>query len=122
VTKARQVDDLVGEIAAASKEQAQGIAQVNIAVTQMDKITQSNAAGAEESASASEEMSAQARVLKDSVSELSELVGVKNSKSGKSAEPVKSKSRTITSHQNHFQDDHTADKSEDTDETLELVN
>ncbi len=48
--------DLVGEIAAASKEQAQGIDQVNTAVSQMDKVTQQNAATAEESASASEQI------------------------------------------------------------------
>jgi methyl-accepting chemotaxis protein len=75
VSKARQVDELVGEIAAASKEQAEGIAQVNIAVIQMDKITQSNAASAEESASASEELNAQARLLRESLSELALLVG-----------------------------------------------
>lgn len=72
--KARGVDDLVGEIAAASKEQAQGIAQVNIAVTQLDKVTQSNAASAEESASASEELKAQAAAQKETLSELTSLV------------------------------------------------
>ncbi|MCP3952658.1 MAG: methyl-accepting chemotaxis protein, partial [Desulfobacterales bacterium] len=53
---AGKVGELVGEIAAASNEQAQGIGQVNTAVTEMDKVTQQNAANAEESASASEEM------------------------------------------------------------------
>ncbi|MBE0537757.1 MAG: methyl-accepting chemotaxis protein [Phycisphaerae bacterium] len=67
--------DLVGEIAAASQEQAQGIDQVNQAVGQMDKVTQANAANAEESASASEELTAQAEQLNDIVLELSALVG-----------------------------------------------
>jgi len=67
--------DLVGEIAAASSEQAQGIDQVNTAVTQMDKVTQANAANAEESASASEELSAQAEQMNSIVEELSALVG-----------------------------------------------
>jgi methyl-accepting chemotaxis protein len=58
---------LAGEIAAASEEQAQGIEQVNTAVAQMDRVTQSNAANAEESASASEELSAQAKELMDMV-------------------------------------------------------
>ena len=49
-----KVGELVAEIAAASKEQSQGIDQVNQAVSQMDKVTQQNAANAEESASASE--------------------------------------------------------------------
>ncbi|MCP3952943.1 MAG: hypothetical protein GY697_12110 [Desulfobacterales bacterium] len=44
---AGKVGELVGEIAAASNEQAQGIGQVNTAVTEMDKVTQQNAATAE---------------------------------------------------------------------------
>jgi methyl-accepting chemotaxis protein len=67
--------DLVGEIAAASSEQAQGIDQVNTAVAQMDKVTQQNAANAEESASASEELSAQAEQMNSIVAELVNLVG-----------------------------------------------
>ncbi len=67
--------DLVGEIAAASQEQAQGIDQVNTAVAQMDKVTQQNAANAEESASASEELSAQAASMNEVVNELVALVG-----------------------------------------------
>jgi len=58
-----KVAELVSEINAASNEQAQGIEQVNKAVGEMDKVTQQNAANAEESASASEEMSAQAQEL-----------------------------------------------------------
>ncbi|MHC4536713.1 MAG: methyl-accepting chemotaxis protein [Planctomycetota bacterium] len=67
--------DLVSEIAAASQEQAQGIDQVNTAMAQMDKVTQQNAANAEESASASEELSAQAESMNDVVGELGNLVG-----------------------------------------------
>lgn len=74
VTKARQMDELVAEIATASKEQSQGIEQVNSAVTQMDKVTQQNAAAAEESASASEELSAQAFTLREIVQQLQQLV------------------------------------------------
>lgn len=73
--KTRAVDRFVGEIASASTEQAQGIQQVNIAVSQMDKVTQSNAATAEESASAAEELNAQAGTVKDSVGQLQRLVG-----------------------------------------------
>ncbi|MBW2109024.1 MAG: PAS domain-containing protein [Deltaproteobacteria bacterium] len=60
---AAKVSDLVGEISAASNEQAQGIEQVNTAVAEMDKVVQQNAANSEESASAAEEMSAQAQEL-----------------------------------------------------------
>ena len=70
-----KTSDLVGEIAAACNEQAQGIDQVNTAVSQMDKVTQSNAANAEESASASEELNAQAEQMNTIVGELSALVG-----------------------------------------------
>jgi methyl-accepting chemotaxis protein len=71
---ARKVAELVSEIAAASKEQSQGIEQVNTAVTEMDKVTQNNAANAEESAAASEELNAQAEQMKHFVNELVRLV------------------------------------------------
>jgi methyl-accepting chemotaxis protein len=74
VAKARQVDTLVAEIATASREQTQGIEQVNTAVSQMDKVTQSNAANAEESASSAEELSAQAVVMQESVADLLAIV------------------------------------------------
>jgi hypothetical protein len=74
VGKARQVDELAGEVAVASQEQSQGIAQVNTAVTEMDKVTQSNAATAEESAAAAEELTAQAELLKEAVADLLLLV------------------------------------------------
>ena len=48
--KIRKVDDLVASIASASNEQSEGIRQVSTAVSEMDKVTQSNAASAEESA------------------------------------------------------------------------
>jgi methyl-accepting chemotaxis protein len=75
VTKARQVDELIAEIATASKEQSQGIVQVNVAIGQMDKVTQRNATNAEESASAAHELDAEARLLKKAVGELFTLVG-----------------------------------------------
>ena len=70
-----KVGELVGEIAAASNEQAQGIEEVNTAVYAMDKVTQSNASNAEETASASEELSAQAEQMKSVVAEMAALVG-----------------------------------------------
>ncbi len=74
VTRTRQLDQLAAEVANASHEQTQGISQINLAVTEMDKVTQANAANAEESASAAEELNAQADALKDAVSELLALV------------------------------------------------
>ena len=73
-----KVGDLVSEIAAASQEQAQGIDQVNKAMTEMDKVTQQNAANAEESAAASEELSAQAETMQGFVADLVTLVGSRN--------------------------------------------
>jgi methyl-accepting chemotaxis protein len=75
VTKVRRVDELVAEVAHASIEQSQGVAQINTAVGQMDKVTQSNAANAEEGAAAAEELTAQAASMKQSVAELLRLVG-----------------------------------------------
>jgi len=72
---ATKVEQLVGEIAAASREQAQGILQVNIAVSEMNKVVQQNAANAEESASASEEMNGRAGEMKEFVEGLAALVG-----------------------------------------------
>jgi len=73
--KVSSTDALVAEIATAAREQAQGIEQINTAITQMDQVTQSNSASAEESASAAEELDAQAATLKDMVGKLRQLVG-----------------------------------------------
>jgi len=74
-TSTAKVSDLVAEIAAASKEQAQGIEQVNVAVNQMDRVTQGSASNAEETASASEELNAQAESMSEVVGDLMELMG-----------------------------------------------
>ena len=64
VTKAAT---LVGEIANASNQQATAIAQVNQGINQVAQVTQTNTATAEQSAAASEELSGQAEVLKNTV-------------------------------------------------------
>jgi methyl-accepting chemotaxis protein len=66
---------LLSEIAAASKEQADGIAQVNRAISGMETVTQQTAANAEESAAASEEMNAQAEQMKEDVAGLVVMIG-----------------------------------------------
>lgn len=71
----RQLDSLVAEIATASSEQSQGIGQLTTAVSQMDRVTQGNAASAEETAAAAEELNAQSLTLKDAVTILQQLVG-----------------------------------------------
>ena len=64
VTRAARISELIHEISAASAEQAQGIEQINKAVSEMDTVVQQNASTAEESAAASEEMNAQAVSMK----------------------------------------------------------
>jgi len=65
VESVQKVSSIVSEIAEASQEQSQGIEQVNKAVTQMDDMTQQNAAMVEEAASASDAMGQQARNLNE---------------------------------------------------------
>ena len=59
-----KVGDLVGEMAAASNEQAQGIAQISQGLGQIDQVTQQNTATAEETAASAEELSGQANELR----------------------------------------------------------
>ncbi|MGC9195212.1 MAG: methyl-accepting chemotaxis protein [Syntrophobacteraceae bacterium] len=79
----RKSDGLIGEITAATSEQAQGIEEVNKAVAAMDKVVQENAASAEESAAAAEELNAQAAQMNGLIAEIAVLVGhVGNGASG----------------------------------------
>jgi methyl-accepting chemotaxis protein len=64
----QRVTDIMGEIAAASEEQSSGISQVGRAVTQMDEVTQQNAALVEQAAAAAASLQDQAGRLRDTVS------------------------------------------------------
>ena len=109
--KSREVDRLVSEVATASNEQSEGIAQINTAVSQMDKITQSNAASAEETASAAEELNAQSEEMRNASAQLAALVGVQSVAHGtepqkiikphKVASPAKTATRTTKPAANH---------------------
>jgi methyl-accepting chemotaxis protein-4 (peptide sensor receptor) len=68
VRSVTRVTDIMGEIASASDEQSRGIEQVTQAVTQMDQVTQQNAALVEEAASAATALEDQAITLADAVS------------------------------------------------------
>ena len=68
VSEIVKVTDLVGEIAAASSEQAHGVSQINLGLQQVDQVTQQNTAAAEETASAAQELSGQAEQLHGLVS------------------------------------------------------
>ncbi|MFP4141682.1 MAG: methyl-accepting chemotaxis protein [Phycisphaerae bacterium] len=74
VNGSEKVSSLIGEISSASTQQADGADQISGAVAQMDQVTQSNAANAEETASASEELNAQAEELNTNVRTLRALV------------------------------------------------
>ncbi len=69
-----EIGRLIDAIASATNEQAQGVDQVNTAVAQMDKVTQQNAAGAEETSSASQHLADQAGNLNLMVGDLVTLV------------------------------------------------
>jgi len=68
VTAVKKVSDIIAEIAAAGQEQSSGIEQVNKAITQLDEVTQQNAALVEEAAAASKSMDDQSRSLQELVS------------------------------------------------------
>ncbi|MCX4155713.1 methyl-accepting chemotaxis protein [Paraburkholderia aspalathi] len=79
-----RVTDIMSEIAAASTEQSRGIEQVNLAITQMDNVTQQNAALVEEAAAASRSMEDQGEQLTDAVA----FFQVKDSAAAVAAAPV----------------------------------
>ena len=71
---AKQVNTLVGDIASASQEQAQGIEQLNQSIQEIDRVVQQNVSNAEGSASAANQIRAQSQRLRDIVTELTSLV------------------------------------------------
>lgn len=68
VPSINKTSDLVQEISAASEEQASGVAQINIAMNQLNQVTQQNASSSEELAATAEEMSSQAEQLQEAMS------------------------------------------------------
>ena len=68
VPSIRRTAELVQDVAAASNEQASGVAQINQSLAQVDQVTQRNASAAEELAATAEEMAAQAEGLQNLVS------------------------------------------------------
>ncbi|MFM1768063.1 MAG: hypothetical protein RJA22_592, partial [Verrucomicrobiota bacterium] len=68
-------DSLVGGMATTAREQALGIKQINEAIVQIDKASQSNASNAEETAAAAEQVDAQGEALDELVGRLRLLVG-----------------------------------------------
>ena len=75
VEAVRKVAELAAQVASASKEQSQGIEQVNGAVLHMDEVTQADAATAAEGAIAAKDLNAEAETLRATVADLANLVG-----------------------------------------------
>ena len=88
VERIRKLDEMIAGIAQASHEQSEGISQLNNTVAGMDKITQANAALAEQSAASSEELKAQAGQVQRAVGELMAMVG--GTQDGSVAAPIAS--------------------------------
>ena len=88
VANAQRVADIIGEITAATSEQSQGIGQVHTAVSQLDQMTQQNAALVEESAAAAESLKDQAQRLTEAV-KVFRVEGLQNSMAASTYTPVK---------------------------------
>jgi methyl-accepting chemotaxis protein len=80
--------ELVTEISAASYEQAHGVEQINKVVSEIDAVTQQNSSSAEQSASSLEEMSAQAKLMRESVVSLESLIGGSGKGNAKMKSPI----------------------------------
>lgn len=79
---ARKVGELLGEVAVSSQEQAQGISQSSNAMIEIEKVTQENAAYAQETGSAIEKIGSQTERINASVVELVMLIGIRKEKKG----------------------------------------
>jgi methyl-accepting chemotaxis protein len=91
----RNVTDIMNEITAASAEQSAGIEQINKAVTQMDQVTQQNAALVEEAAAASSAMQEQAAGLAATVGVFSIGAAAQPRRSSQSSQSFKGNIRAL---------------------------
>ncbi len=78
VQTANEANTLLGQIALASKEQSIGISHINTTIAEIDKVTQINAAEAEESVTSAESLEKQAKEMNDVVLKMVELIGKGN--------------------------------------------
>jgi methyl-accepting chemotaxis protein len=94
VSKAREVDSIVGQITEASREQNSGLEQISRAINLMNQVTQANAAGSEQTASASEQLTAQSVELRSGVDVLVKLVKGKSRTETRPGNPERTKEHT----------------------------
>ena len=117
-SKSQKVNELVAEITAASMEQSQGLDQINRAMSHVDSVTQKNAAGAEENASAAETLRAESNHLQSIVRSLSELVKSDIQKNGgMSGSSSNGKRKSNKQNQSNFDDDFDFDDFDDFDDS-----
>ena len=93
VPNIKKTSDLVQEITAASEEQSSGVKQINGAVTQLNKATQTNAASSEELAATAEEMSGQVQQLERSVA----FFKLEGGEAGASVMPIRTRDSAAAS-------------------------
>ena len=82
VERTQQMDELVAQISDASNEQNKGVSLIQNSISQMDSVTQRNAAGAEETASSSRVLLEQSNSLNSAITDLVSLVNGANASSG----------------------------------------
>jgi methyl-accepting chemotaxis protein len=92
--KARRVDELIAQISTSAQEQNRGIGQLNNAVREMDAVTQTNAANAEESASVAVDLNSEADTLRGVIAELSGLLSGKANAAKADDSPTREASAT----------------------------
>lgn len=91
---ADKMGQLVNEIAAASAEQAEGIIQINQAMTEMDRVTQGHSASSQQSAALSHELANQAALLNAHVDQLGKVInGAKSAKGDDETRPLQEEER-----------------------------
>ncbi|MEQ1665002.1 MAG: methyl-accepting chemotaxis protein, partial [Bdellovibrionales bacterium] len=100
---ANTVTAMVTEIAHASKEQSQGVQEINKAISQLDQVTQQNAAVAQESSSQAEHLKTESISLSSAVATLTELMGNEKNSATHSVSEDQSKTfkKAIVSNASH---------------------
>jgi methyl-accepting chemotaxis protein len=75
ITTVMEVDGMIAEISSASGEQAQGVSEINKAMNQLDQTVQKNSVVALETSKSSEQLSAHANGIKQTIQELYQMIG-----------------------------------------------
>ncbi len=101
---AKTISEMVGEIAHASKEQAQGVQEINKAISQMDQVVQQNTQVSQHSSSQAEQLRAESLALKDTVLNLVKYIGIEVSAAQENAVAKTPHRETSPKHSNLVSD------------------